>query len=163
VAALGATITTEVARSEAAGSETASSETDRDQSNTQWLEIIVETQDYLNDLQQRVVNLLDGCDAEVVLLRRQRSQNTATPQAEQNSTLNELSVDDIFDIRLQEAFAEPQESPDDDTSVKTTALKARLKTMYQQVVSDVRNEEPVEQSSEQSSDQRSESHGGEVV
>jgi exonuclease SbcD len=168
VAALGATITTEVACSEGAGfetasSETASSETDRDQSNTQWLEIIVETQDYLNDLQQRVANLLDGCDAEVVLLRRQRGQNTATPQAEQNATLNELSVDDIFDIRLQEAFAEPQESPDDDTSVKTTALKARLKTMYQQVVSDVRNEEPVEQSSEQSSDQRSESHGGEVV
>jgi len=149
VAALGATITTEVARSEGAGfetasSETASSETDRDQSNTQWLEIIVETQDYLNDLQQ---------------LRRQRAQNTATPQAEQNATLNELSVDDIFDIRLQEAFNDAQESPDDDTGVKTSALKARLKTMYQQVVSDVYSEEPGEPVGDQSGEQSSELHG----
>ncbi len=113
---------------------------DTDAGNTIWLEVIVEAQDYLNDLQQRVAALLEGCNAEVLLLRRMRQQTSASLQSEQQQTLDELTVDDIFDYRLEEAFC-AQQTPQETIDAETAALKARLKTMYQQVVSEVQSGE----------------------
>lgn len=108
--------------------------------NTIWLEVIVEAQDYLNDLQQRVAAILEGCNAEVLLLRRLRQKDATTLQSEQQQTLDELTVDDIFDYRLEEAFS-AQQTTDEAVEAEVAALKTRLKTMYQQIVSEVQSGE----------------------
>lgn len=105
--------------------------------NTTWLEIIVETQDYLTDLQQRVAGLLEGCNAEVLLLRRERKQNSTTLQTQQQPTLDELSIDEIFDYCLEESFSAQQMSNDESVQKENKQLQLRLKTLYQQVVSEV--------------------------
>lgn len=65
-----------------------------------WLEVTVEGDDYLSDLQTRIQQLLDGQPAELLRLRRARSQQAAFLPAER-STLDELSADDVFARRLE--------------------------------------------------------------
>ncbi len=105
---------------------------------TTWLEVIVSTQDYLDDLQQRVAAMVEGHDIEVLLLRRERKHRSATLEAAQKQTLNELSVHDIFDHRLDEAFAGIAASAEDEsTQTRNRETQTRLKALYSQVVSEV--------------------------
>lgn len=65
-----------------------------------WLEVIVEGDDYLSDLQNRIQLLLQDQPAELLRLRRARGQQTTALQAER-STLDELSPQEVFERRLQ--------------------------------------------------------------
>lgn len=106
--------------------------------STAWLEVIVSSQDYLDDLQQRVTAMVDGHDIDVLLLRRERKHRSATLEAAQKQTLNELSVHDIFDHRLNEAFASNTEVTEDEAAqVRHRETLQRLKTLYSQVASEV--------------------------
>jgi len=65
-----------------------------------WLDIEVSTQDYLNDLQQRIQTMVEGLPLEVLLLRRERKQRLHSIEAEAKETLQELSPTDVFERRL---------------------------------------------------------------
>ncbi|TKB50603.1 exonuclease subunit SbcD [Ferrimonas sediminicola] len=67
-----------------------------------WLDIEVESDEYLNDLQQRVEALAEGLPVEVLLLRRARQLRAQALEQQQNETLAELSVQEVFQRRLQE-------------------------------------------------------------
>lgn len=92
-----------------------------------WLEVTVEGDDYLSDLQTRIQQLLDGQPAELLRLRRARSQQAAFLPAER-STLDELSADDVFARRLE------LEHIDD-------AQAADLRQRYRQVLTALQEEQ----------------------
>jgi exonuclease SbcD len=90
-----------------------------------WLEVLVGTDDYLSDLQLRIAALCEGLPVEVLRIRRERGNASASLQGQAKETLDELSVDDVFAQRLSsEALDE--------------AEQARLLVLYQQVVSELR-------------------------
>jgi len=66
-----------------------------------WLDIEVSTQDYLNDLQQRIQLMVEELPLEVLLLRRERKQRLQSLQAEAKITLQELTPQDVFARRLE--------------------------------------------------------------
>lgn len=92
-----------------------------------WLEITVEGDDYLSDLQGRIQAMLDGQPAELLRLRRARSQQAASMPAVR-STLDELSPQEVFERRLQ---LEELEAP----------LAEALRLRYRQVLQQVQEEQ----------------------
>lgn len=92
-----------------------------------WLEITVEGDDYLSDLQGRIQAMLDGQPAELLRLRRARSQQAVNMQSER-STLDELSPQEVFERRLQ---LEELEAP----------LAEALRQRYQQVLQQLQEEQ----------------------
>lgn len=65
-----------------------------------WLSIEVETQDYLNDLQQRVQALTKDMNVEVLQLRRAKKQQQKRIESEDKEVLAELNPADVFERRL---------------------------------------------------------------
>jgi DNA repair protein SbcD/Mre11 len=65
-----------------------------------WLEIEVEEQDYLNDLQKRVEEMLEGTSLEVLRLKRSRKRVLSSLEGEKVERLQELSPTDVFEKRL---------------------------------------------------------------
>lgn len=92
-----------------------------------WLEITVEGDDYLSDLQGRIQAMLDGQPAELLRLRRARSQQAVSMQSER-STLDELSPQEVFERRLQ---LEELEAP----------LAEALRQRYRQVLQQLQEEQ----------------------
>ncbi len=93
-----------------------------------WLEIMVTSDDYLSDLQSRLLLLTDGLPVEVLRIRRQRGDIEPTLPT-QRETLEELSPTDVFSKRLEAETLEPQ-------------LQVQLGGLYQQVIAQLA-EEPV--------------------
>ena len=75
--------------------------TQYDASLPAWLDIEVSTQDYLNDLQQRIQIMVEELPLEVLLLRRERKQRLQSLEAEAKVTLQELTPQDVFARRLE--------------------------------------------------------------
>lgn len=75
--------------------------TQYDASLPAWLDIEVSTQDYLNDLQQRIQAMVEELPLEVLLLRRERKQRLQSLQAGAKVTLQELTPQDVFARRLE--------------------------------------------------------------
>ncbi len=90
-----------------------------------WLEVLVGTDDYLSDLQQRIAVLCEGLPVEVLRIRRERGTASASLHGQAKETLDELSVDEVFAQRLSSETLEGDE-------------QARLLGLYQQVVSELR-------------------------
>lgn len=65
-----------------------------------WLDIEVANDDYLNDLQLRIEQLLEGLPLEALKVRRARKQQLQSIEAITNVTLQELSPSDVFERRL---------------------------------------------------------------
>jgi len=83
---------------------------DREPRLTTWLSIEVETQDYLNDLQQRIQQLTESMNVEVLQLRRARKLQQIRIEREDKEILAELSPGDVFERRLaSETFATEDE------------------------------------------------------
>ena len=93
-----------------------------------WLEVMVGTDDYLSDLQQRIAALCEGLPVEVLRIRRERGNAVAGLQGQARDTLDELSVEDVFTQRLSSESLDEGE-------------QARLLVLYQQVVSELREGE----------------------
>ncbi|WP_413503742.1 exonuclease subunit SbcD [Serratia grimesii] len=90
-----------------------------------WLDIEVATQDYLNDIQRRIQLLADQLPVEVVLLRRSKEQRRQAIEQQDKETLNELSVNEVFERRLAQ---EPEMAEE---------RRQRMNQMFQQVVESV--------------------------
>jgi exonuclease SbcD len=102
-----------------------------DQVLATWLSIEVETQNYLNDLQQRIHVLTEGMNVEILQLRRAKKQQQKRIEGDNKEVLAELSPVDVFERRLAlEEFitAEDQER-----------LK-RLRQQFEKTVAEVEQE-----------------------
>ena len=73
-----------------------------------WLEVTVAEDDYLADLPARIEAMTQGLPVEVLRVRRQRGNVTASLIGEVNETLNELSPDDVFARRLAQEELAPE-------------------------------------------------------
>ena len=93
-----------------------------------WLEVLVGTDDYLSDLQLRIAALCEGLPVEVLRIRRERGNASASLQGQAKETLDELSVEDVFAQRLSSETLEDAE-------------QAKLLGLYRQVVSELREGE----------------------
>ena len=65
-----------------------------------WLCLEVDSQDYLSDLQQRIQDITQGVNVEVLQLRRSRNQRRQLLSQMQSETLAELTPQDVFEKRL---------------------------------------------------------------
>ncbi|KEY60593.1 exonuclease subunit SbcD [Serratia sp. DD3] len=96
-----------------------------------WLDIEVATQDYLSDIQRRIQQLAEDLPVEVVLLRRGKQQRQQAIDRQERETLNELSVEEVFQRRL---------------ALETDLDEARqqqMRQLFQHVVNDLHHpEEP---------------------
>ncbi|WP_025821723.1 exonuclease subunit SbcD [Shewanella marina] len=99
---------------------------------TIWLSVQVQAQDYLTDLQQRIIQLIDDRPIEVLQLTRQRNSQTKAIEQQHKETLAELDVQQVFDRRLaSEHFeGEPEQQ-----------RLGRLQQLFSQVVNDVQSKE----------------------
>ncbi|VXB43093.1 exonuclease subunit SbcD [Pseudomonas sp. 8O] len=86
-----------------------------------WLEVQVSTDDYLSDLQSRINALCEGLPVEVLRIRRERGNASASLASEARETLDELSVEDVFARRLQQETLEEEDAQ-------------RLQGLYRQVL-----------------------------
>jgi len=94
-----------------------------------WLHIEVQTQDYLNDLQQRIATLVEDLNVEVLQLRRARTNRQVSIEKQQKQVLAELTPLDVFEQRLaQESFETEQEQQ----------RRTRIITTFQNIVEDVK-------------------------
>ncbi len=77
-----------------------------DQSNTEniaekiWLDIEIESAEYLQDLTARIEQIVAELPVEVLLVRRSKKSRLQMPSHEKKITLSELSVQDVFDARM---------------------------------------------------------------
>lgn len=70
-----------------------------------WLDIEVQSSDYLNDLQQRIEALVNEFPVEVLLVRRSKENRKAMLLSQGHSnkdSLAELSINDVFNSRLSQ-------------------------------------------------------------
>jgi len=93
-----------------------------------WLEVLVASDDYLRDLQQRIAALCEGLPVEVLRIRRERGNAVASLNSATRETLDELSAEDVFNRRLQ------QEQLGDDEV-------ARLRGLYRGVLADLQHDQ----------------------
>jgi exonuclease SbcD len=96
---------------------------------TIWLDIIVSSQNYLNDLQTRIQQLTADLPVEVLLLRRERKSKQNSLHEEEKETLNELSEYDVFERRLATEIGESEDEQQ---------RKIRIKQLFKHVVSEVK-------------------------
>jgi len=106
-----------------------------------WVEILVSSEDYLNDLQNRIQTITEKLPIEVLRLRRERKKSTSIWQKEEKETLNELSVMDVFERRLSEEIWEDDsvEETNEKNSPKEQKRKHRIKQNFQQVLENLKN------------------------
>ncbi len=93
-----------------------------------WVEVMLSSQDYLNDLQIRVQQITEDLPIEILLLRRERKNRQSGLQSEEKETLNELSVSDVFERRLSEEDWQNEEEK---------KRLERLKVNFKQVVDEL--------------------------
>ena len=96
-----------------------------------WLSIEVDTQDYLNDLQQRIQALTADMHVEILQLRRARKQQQQRIEREDKELLAELTPEDVFERRLAAEQFETDEEKE---------RLIRLKTTFTSIVNELETE-----------------------
>lgn len=99
---------------------------------TTWVEIIVSSNDYLNDLQSRIQKITNDSFIDVLRIRREKNTKPSALKSESKETLNELSVLDVFERRLNE---EDWQSDADDKD-----RKERIKQCFKHVLNELEAE-----------------------
>ncbi|WP_342244119.1 exonuclease subunit SbcD [Pseudomonas sp. OTU5201] len=89
-----------------------------------WVEVLVSTDDYLNDLQARLLALCEGLPVEVLRIRRERGNATSSLASQARETLDEFNPEEVFHKRLA------TEELDD-------ALRSNLLGMHREVLADL--------------------------
>lgn len=92
-----------------------------------WLDIEIDNGDHLSDLSQRVSELVVDMPFEVLLVRRckkARQRRQAQLSQQDNSTLSELSLAEVFDSRLSQLDWQTDEE---------VARKARLQQLFTEI------------------------------
>jgi exonuclease SbcD len=117
-----------------------------------WLDIELANTGLLSDLQPKITALVKDFPVEVLLVRRQKQvrQRLLLEKQQDHSTLNELTLDEVFDSRLQqEAWLDDDtmDSESIDSKLIETELnnakltrKEQLQTLFKQTVAQVLSE-----------------------
>lgn len=92
-----------------------------------WLDIEVTTQHYLSDIQCCIQQIAEALPVEVLLLRRSKEQRRQTIKQQDKETLNELSVNEVFE-RLLTQYPEMLEEQ-----------RQQMRQMFQQVVAQLQH------------------------
>jgi len=112
-----------------------------------WLDIELNDSDRLSDLESRIATLVEDFPVEVLLVRRAKQiRQQLSKKQQDNSTLSELTLDEVFSSRLQQenyfngALEDTTASNDHELKIasdKVNAHKNRLKTLFKQTVAQV--------------------------
>lgn len=86
-----------------------------------WLDIEIDSAEYLQDLTARIAQIVAELPVEVLLVRRSKKSRQQMPSHEKKVTLSELSVQDVFDARME---LEPWQSDEQQQR------KVRLNSLY---------------------------------
>ena len=86
-----------------------------------WLDIEIESAEYLLDLSARIEQIVKEMPVEVLLVRRSKKARQQMPSHEKKVTLSELSVQEVFDARIA---LEPWQTDEQQQR------KARLNSLY---------------------------------
>lgn len=101
---------------------------------TSWLEIQIDTDDYLNDLQSRINEFAEGRPIEILKITRIRKQTQQTT-LDNKETLAELAIEDVFQRRLAEEIWDGEDKQQQ---------QQRLSHLFQQTLTDIQNEQSCE-------------------
>ncbi|WP_431687921.1 exonuclease subunit SbcD [Hahella sp. NBU794] len=94
-----------------------------------WVDIeVAATQDYLDDLQRRIQDMVGALPVEVLLVRRERKNKGLRLERLEKETLAELTVEEVFERRLAQEVWEGEDAE---------ARRQRLMGMFRLVESDV--------------------------
>jgi len=85
---------------------------------TQWLCVEVDTDEYLTDLQNRIQQVAQQANVEVLQLKRVRSPQRQALRVQNNETLAELTPEDVFEKRLAN-----EDLAEDEKESKATRLR----------------------------------------
>lgn len=96
-----------------------------------WVDIEINSAEYLQDLTPRIEAMVKELPVEVLLVRRSKKSRQAMPASQKKITLNELSLSDVFATRLA------QENWQSDTEI---AQKLRLEEMFAQALEQVQQQ-----------------------
>ena len=96
-----------------------------------WLDIEINSAEYLQDLTPRIEALVKELPVEVLLVRRSKKSRQSMPASQKKITLNELSLTDVFETRLA------QENWQSD---KELAQKIRLEEMFAHALEQVQHQ-----------------------
>ncbi|WP_281557269.1 exonuclease subunit SbcD [Thalassomonas sp. RHCl1] len=99
---------------------------------TLWLDIEIDSGDYLQDVQGRIETLLEDLPIEVLRIRRSKKNRQALGSVREKITLDELSISDVFTARLA------QENWQTDAEFER---EQRLTTLFLQAAEAVKTEQ----------------------
>ena len=106
-----------------------------------WLCLEVESQDYLSDLQQRIQDMTEELNVEVLQLRRSRNQRRQLLSQMQTETLAELSPYDVFEKRLAlETFETNLEANPKTNEDQTKTTLKQVRQRFSQILSEVKHQ-----------------------
>jgi hypothetical protein len=111
-----------------------------------WLDIEVNSSDYLHDITPRIMSMTENLPVEILLVRRSKQFRASMPNTEANVTLNELSLQDVFNSRLA------QEQWQTDEELLT---KQRLSNLFAQAIEQVQSDINSDETNSKSDDTRS--------
>ncbi|TWX73312.1 exonuclease subunit SbcD [Colwellia sp. C1TZA3] len=89
-----------------------------------WLDIEIESAEYLQDLSARIEQIVKELPVEVLLVRRSKKSRQQMPSHEKKVTLSELSVQEVFDARMALELWESDEQQE---------RKTRLNSLYHNI------------------------------
>ncbi|EPN9525462.1 exonuclease subunit SbcD [Cronobacter malonaticus] len=93
-----------------------------------WLDIEIDTAEFLHDMHRQISQLTESLPVEVVLLRRSREMRERALGTLSTETLSELGPEEVFERRLElEALEEPE--------------KARLRTLFARTLESLHEED----------------------
>lgn len=96
---------------------------------TLWLDIEINSHDYIQDTTARITELIKTLPVEVLVVRRSKKARSTMPSQQKKITLNELSLEDVFTTRLE------QEQWEENSERKT-----KVSELFQTIVSEVQHE-----------------------
>ena len=96
-----------------------------------WLDIEVNSAEYLQDLSARIETLIEDYPVEVLLIRRSKKSRESMPSHQKKITLNELSLDEVFESRLANENWETEEQQE---------RKIRITHLFQHAVEQAKEE-----------------------
>ena len=97
---------------------------------TLWLDIEIDSHDYIQDTTARITELIKTLPVEVLVVRRSKKARSTMPAQQKKITLNELSVEDVFNSRLE------QENWEGNTERKT-----QVSGLFQSIVNDIHHQQ----------------------
>ena len=136
-------VVTNLASKKLASKKLTSKKLANDDNTKVWLDIELSNSGLLSNLQPQIMAIIADFPVEVLLVRREKQvrKHLLAQSQQDQSTLNELSLEEVFSSRLnQEAWL--QEGDDESvTNEQAVARKNQLQTLFKQTVEQVLRQE----------------------